>query len=154
MDATAHLTSQTLSEAHTSEARSQPPLPGPPRRVVVGEEVLLRGTTISACDRMSVKGRVEGTLVNCKQLEVAAGGAFTGSATVDEADISGEFSGRLRVKQLKARVSARIIGVVEYVTIEVERGAKISGELCSSDPDLERAKKTAVSAHAANARLL
>jgi cytoskeletal protein CcmA (bactofilin family) len=120
----------------------------------VGDQVWLGGTTISACDLMSVKGRVEGVLHDWKQLEVAVGGSFTGAATVENADISGEFSGRLRVNHLKARASARIIGIVEYVTMEIERGAQISGELCSSEPDIEKAKKTVLSARAAEARLL
>ena len=78
----------------------------PARRVVVGEEVSLLGTTISTCDLMSVMGRVESNLRDCKHLGIAVGVTFCGRAAAEAADVAGVFSARLRVKQLAMRASA------------------------------------------------
>lgn len=98
------------------------------RKLFVGPDVALRGA-ISSCDLLSIKGRVEATLTGCKRLEIEAEGAFDGDAEVEEAEISGQFAGRLVAATLKVRASARITGDVAYASIEIERGGTISGRL-------------------------
>ena len=91
--------------------RSIPDIPGvPPRRIerpmsaeadskrlVIGRDICLNGE-ITACDKLVVEGRAEVVLTGAGIIEVAPSGFFKGSATVEEADISGRYEGELIVR--------------------------------------------------------
>ena len=99
------------------------------KTLVVGREISLAGQ-IAACDKLVVEGSVEADLEGCRQLEISPTGHFKGSATIEDAEISGGFNGALTVtKRLRVRATARIEGSVEYGQIEIEAGGVVSGDV-------------------------
>lgn len=110
------------------------------RRMTVGREIKLKGE-ITNCDALVVEGDVDGTLEG-KMLEVAAGGTFNGTATVESSEIHGDFDGTLTVSGLlRIHGTGHVSGTVRYGKIEVEAGGEISGDIASSTS--ARAKGTA-----------
>ena len=127
--------------------RSIPDIPGvPPRRLdrplsadadskrlVIGRDICLNGE-ITACDKLVVEGRAEVVLTDAGAIEVAPGGFFKGTATVDEADISGRFEGELIARdRLIVRSGGRISGAIRYGRIVIESGGEISGDMQTLD---------------------
>ncbi|HVM79725.1 MAG TPA: polymer-forming cytoskeletal protein [Stellaceae bacterium] len=97
------------------------------RTLVVGREIVLSGE-ISACDRLVVEGTVKANIRDCREIAIAEGGLFTGSASVETAEISGRFEGELSVSgRLMLRASGKVSASVRYREIEIERGGEISG---------------------------
>jgi cytoskeletal protein CcmA (bactofilin family) len=93
----------------------------------VGREIVLSGE-ISACDRLVVEGTVKANIRDCREIAIAEGGLFTGSASVETAEISGRFEGELSVSgRLIIRASGKVSASVRYREIEIERGGEISG---------------------------
>ncbi len=98
-------------------------------RLVVGRDIRLSGD-ITACDKLVVEGSVEGTLSNARVIEVAPTGHFTGTAEVDEADISGRYDGDLIAREkLIVRAGGHIKGKVSYGRIVIESGGEVSGDM-------------------------
>ena len=119
-------------EAHTVAS------PGNPdnNKLIVGREIELSGN-ISACERMVVEGKVEAELKDCREIEIASTGTFKGVASIDVAEISGNFDGTLTARDiLIVRASGRVTGTVRFGKLEIERGGEIIGDigLCG-DPD-------------------
>lgn len=127
--------------------RSIPDIPGVPsrrierpmsadaesRRLVIGRDICLNGE-ITACDKLVVEGRAEVVLTDAGAIEVAPGGFFKGTATVDEADISGRFEGELIARdRLIVRSGGRISGAIRYGRIVIESGGEISGDMQTLD---------------------
>jgi len=98
-------------------------------RLVVGRDIRLSGD-ITACDKLVVEGSVEGILSNARVIEVAPTGHFTGTAEVDEADISGHYDGDLIAREkLIVRAGGHIKGKVSYGRIVIESGGEVSGDM-------------------------
>lgn len=98
-------------------------------KLIVGREIKLKGE-IAACERLVVEGSVEANLMDCRSLEVAPGGYFTGQSMVDTAEISGHFEGDLTVEGLLTVTSTgRLSGTVRFGELQVERGGTISGDI-------------------------
>ena len=99
------------------------------KRLVVGRDIQLSGE-ITACDKLVVEGRVEVILSNARVIEVAPTGHFTGTAEVDEADISGRYDGDLIAREkLIVRAGGHIKGKVSYGRIVIESGGEVSGDM-------------------------
>ena len=99
--------------------------------MTVGREIKLKGE-ISNCDVLVVEGDVEAT-VDSKMLEVADGGTFNGTATVEASEIHGDFEGTLTVSGLlRIHGTGSVSGKVRYGKIEVESGGEISGDIASA----------------------
>lgn len=97
------------------------------RTLVVGREIVLSGE-ISACDRLVVEGTVKANIRDCREIQIAEGGLFTGSASVETAEVSGRFEGELSVSaRLMIRTSGKVSATVRYREIEIERGGEIAG---------------------------
>ena len=95
----------------------------------VGREIKLKGE-IGVCERLVVEGSVDATLMECRSMEVAPGGFFTGQAQVDTAEVSGHFEGELTVEGLLTVTSTgRLSGTVRFGELQVERGGTISGSI-------------------------
>ena len=125
---------------------SDPPRPGEPlrrpmdltsqvkpegemRRLSVGREITLSGE-INSCDKLFIEGSVEANLTNCRDVDIAEGGLFKGSASIDEAEVRGRFEGNLTVrKRLLIRATGRVAGTIRYGQIEIECGGQISGDI-------------------------
>lgn len=100
-----------------------------PHRLLIGRDICLGGE-ITACDRLVVEGRAEVDLPDTRYLDVAPSGLFKGSATVDEADISGRFEGQLTVREkLLVRAGGKLSGTIRYAQIVIEPGGEVSGDI-------------------------
>ena len=84
---------------------------------------------IRACDRLVVEGQV-GANLDSRSIEIAESGVFKGTAQIDTAEISGRFEGDITVKQrLTVHATGRLIGMIRYCEIEIDRGGILSGTL-------------------------
>ena len=102
--------------------------------MTVGRDIKLKGE-ISNCDALVVEGEVEATL-DGKMLEVASGGTFNGTATVESAEIHGDYEGTLTIAGLlRIHGTGRVSGKVRYGKIEVQSGGEISGDIASVTSD-------------------
>src|SRR5438477_10643010 len=91
------------------------------RTLVVGREIVLSGE-ISACDRLVVEGTVKANIKDCRDIAISEGGLFTGSASVESAEIRGRFEGELTVSgRLLMRRPGLLAGVGGDGEIGVER---------------------------------
>lgn len=97
--------------------------------LIVGREVLLVGE-INSCDRLVVDGSIEGNSPNCRSLIIGESGAFKGCISTENADVRGRFDGDLVVRErLMIRASARVSGTIICGEIEIECGARVSGDI-------------------------
>jgi cytoskeletal protein CcmA (bactofilin family) len=107
----------------------------------VGKEIIFSGK-ISSCDCLVVEGTVKADITGCKDIQVAKGGVFIGSAASENADIQGRFEGELTVSQrLLVQSTGEVAAKVRYHQIQVECGGDISGDFAaegSSKPTLAR----------------
>lgn len=124
-----------IPRPHGDDYARKPATPGQGQagesRMTVGPEIRLKGE-ISNCDILVVEGDVEATLES-KVVEVAAGGTFNGTATVESAEIHGDFDGTLTVSDLlRIHGTGRVSGKVRYGKIEVQSGGEVSGDIASA----------------------
>src|SRR5690242_19482338 len=99
------------------------------RKLVVGRGIVFSGE-ITSCDCLVVEGTVKANIAGCHDIDIAEGGLFTGSASVESAEIRGRFEGTLNVSgRLLVRATGRIAAEVRYHQIEIERGGEISGHV-------------------------
>jgi len=109
------------------------------RTLVVGREIVLSGE-ISACDRLVVEGTVKANIKDCRDIAISEGGLFTGSASVESAEIRGRFEGELTVSgRLLIRAPGQVSAAVRYGEIEIERGGRLSGHVDATDAPKSRA---------------
>ncbi len=119
---------------HPSELTNQPK-PGDMRRLSVGRGITLSGE-INSCEKLFIEGSVEAELTNCHDLDIAEGGLFKGSTSIEEAEVSGRFEGTLTVrKRLLIRATGRVSGTIRYGQIEIECGGQISGDIQGQSAD-------------------
>ena len=110
--------------------------------MVVGRGISLSGD-IRSCDRLVVEGSVQATLHECREMEIADRGLFKGNASIEQAEVSGQFEGEIVVsKRLLIRSTGHVSGTIIYGEIEIERGGKVSGTIQAHQhgatvPDLE-----------------
>jgi cytoskeletal protein CcmA (bactofilin family) len=108
------------------------------RTLVVGREIVLSGE-ISACDRLVVEGTVKANIKDCRDIAISEGGLFTGSASVESAEIRGRFEGELTVSgRLLIRAPGQVSAAVRYGEIEIERGGRLSGHVDATDAPKSR----------------
>jgi cytoskeletal protein CcmA (bactofilin family) len=99
------------------------------RRLVVARGITIRGE-LDGCQRLTVEGRVEAKLADCQVLEVAENGCFSGTATVEQADVRGRIEGELTVlSRLVVRASGRVSGHIRYQDLSIEQGGKLAGQI-------------------------
>jgi cytoskeletal protein CcmA (bactofilin family) len=105
-------------------------------KLIVGPDVKLKGVEITDCDTLVVEGRVESAL-DSRVIQIAEHGVFSGTASIDIAEIRGHFDGELTArKQLVIHASGRVSGKIRYGKIKVEEGGEISGDIGAlSTPD-------------------
>ena len=132
------------------EPAGQPRADGEMRRLSVGREITLSGE-INSCDKLFIEGSVEANLTNCRDVDIAEGGLFKGSASIDEAEVRGRFEGNLTVrKRLLIKATGRVAGTIRSGQIEIECGGQISGDVQAQPADEPGAATPAVTpAHAA-----
>ncbi len=128
------------ADARPTGAAELPRRPGDPgpaprrndtelRRLIVGREITLSGE-ITSCDKLMIEGSVEANLTNCRDVDIAEGGLFKGTAAIEEAEIRGRFEGNLTVRQrLLIKATGRVSGTIRYGQIEIECGGQITGDI-------------------------
>ena len=105
----------------------------PPSKLFVGVNMELKGVAISDCDVLVVEGQVEAT-VSSKAMEVARPGSFTGTATIDVAEIHGEFAGEITARtRLVVHETGRVSGTVRYGKLVVAEGGEVNGDVRQLD---------------------
>lgn len=98
-------------------------------KLTVGPNIKLKGVEITDCDTLVVEGTVEATM-NSRVIQIAEQGAFKGSADIDVAEIRGEFSGNLTVRQkLVIYSTGKVNGKIRYGKLVVEEGGQLAGEI-------------------------
>ena len=61
-------------------------------------------------------------------MEIAETGYFKGTASIEQADVRGQFEGELVVsKRLLIRATGHVSGTITYGEIEIERGGRVAG---------------------------
>ncbi len=102
-------------------------------KLTVGPNIKLKGVEITDCDTLVVEGTVEATM-DSRVIQIAAAGAFRGSAEIDIAEIHGEFEGNLTVRdKLVIFGSGRVHGKIRYGKVIIEEGGQLTGEIeCTS----------------------
>ena len=72
--------------------------------------------------------------MDSRVIQIAAEGAFRGSAEIDIAEIHGEFEGNLTVRdKLVIFGSGRVHGKIRYGKVIIEEGGQLTGEIeCSN----------------------
>ena len=99
------------------------------RKLVVGRGIVFSGE-ITSCDCLVVEGTVKANIAGCHDINIAEGGLFTGSASVESAEIRGRFEGALNVTgRLLVHANGKVAAEVRYHQLEVERGGEISGQI-------------------------
>lgn len=107
------------------------PSPGNGSRLIVGPDVKLRGAEILDCDTLVVEGRVEATM-DSRVIRIAENGAYSGTVSIDVAEIHGRFDGELTAReQLIVHATGQVSGKIRYGKIHIEEGGEISGDVKS-----------------------
>jgi cytoskeletal protein CcmA (bactofilin family) len=116
-------TQKSASEAHPAAA------PEGGSKLTVGPNIKLKGVEITDCDTLVVEGLVEATM-DSRVMQIAEQGAFKGSAEIDVAEIRGEFSGNLTVRQkLVIYSTGKVTGTIRYGKLVIEEGGQLAGEI-------------------------
>lgn len=102
------------------------------RVLTVGNDILLKGE-IATCDRLVIEGKVDATLNDVHTVEIAEHGSFKGSASIEDAEISGLFEGDLIVRnRLVIYGTGKVRGNISYGEIEIQRGGELTGDIKSN----------------------
>lgn len=126
---------QTVSTARTNTGLSGETIGSPSQaqeggsRLIVGPNIKLKGVEITDCDTLVVEGTVEATM-DSRVIQIAATGAFKGSADIDIAEIHGQFDGNLTVRQkLVIYAQGKVTGTIRYGKVVIEEGGQLSGDV-------------------------
>lgn len=111
-------------------------------RLIVGPDIKLKGVEISNCDTLVVEGRVEASM-DSRVVEIAENGVFSGTVSIDVAEIRGRFEGELTArKQLVIYSTGRVSGRIRYGKIRIEEGGELTGDvqtLAAAGPSVQPA---------------
>lgn len=115
-----------IAEAPKAPTRVEEPTGS---RLIVGPDITLKGVEISNCDTLVVEGRVEASM-DSRVVQIAENGVFSGTVSIDVAEIRGQFEGELTArKQLVIYSTGRVSGLIRYGKIRIEEGGELSGEV-------------------------
>jgi cytoskeletal protein CcmA (bactofilin family) len=97
--------------------------------LTVGPNIKLKSAEISDCDTLVVEGHVDGT-VSSLAIQIAQTGTLNGTATIDNAEIRGEFKGELTVrKRLMICSTGKVTGKISYGKLVIEEGGELIGDV-------------------------
>jgi len=108
---------------------AQPLIPHSEKRsVLIGPGVEFDGS-LGHCDEVVIEGTVKASITTA-HLIVKASGNFSGTATVDEAEIEGQYTGTLTANsQLQILKTGKVAGEINYAQLEVLTGGILSGNV-------------------------
>jgi cytoskeletal protein CcmA (bactofilin family) len=122
--------SRTAVEASPEPARTMAAVDSG-SRLIVGPDVKLKSAEILDCDTLVVEGRVEATM-DSRVIRIAENGLYSGTVSIDIAEIHGHFEGELTARsQLLIHSTGKVSGKVRYGKMLIEEGGQISGEIRS-----------------------
>lgn len=97
--------------------------------LTVGPNIKLKSAEITDCDTLVVEGNVDGTVIS-QAINIAQTGTLNGTATIDNAEIRGEFKGELTVrKRLMICSTGKVTGKITYGKLVIEEGGELIGEI-------------------------
>ncbi|MEW6118884.1 MAG: polymer-forming cytoskeletal protein [Pseudomonadota bacterium] len=109
-------------------------------KLIVGPNIKLKGSEITDCEILVVEGRVEASM-NSRDIRIAEGGVFSGTAEIDVAEVRGTFEGELTARRrLVVYATGRVNGTIRYGALMVEEGGIISGNVAMHDAAPARAR--------------
>ncbi len=115
-------------------------------KLIVGPDIKLRGVEITDCDTLVVEGRVEASM-DSRVVQIAESGVFSGTVSIDVAEIRGQFEGELTArKQLVIYSTGRVSGTIRYGKIRIEEGGQISGAISTLSATAPATVSTATAA--------
>lgn len=121
-DSAQSMSTQSVAPAATDKASS-------PSRLTVGPHIKLKGVEITDCDTLVVEGSVQASM-DSRVMQIAEGGAFSGSAQIDDAEIRGDFDGQLTARhKLMLYATAKVKGQIRYGKLVMEEGAQLTGDV-------------------------
>jgi cytoskeletal protein CcmA (bactofilin family) len=98
-------------------------------RLIVGPNIKLKGVEITDCDTLVVEGRVEASM-DSRVVQIAENGVFSGTVSIDVAEIRGRFEGELTArKHLVIYATGRVSGHIRYGKIRIEEGGEVMGDI-------------------------
>ena len=116
------------SEAPKSKATS-PADDAVGSKLIVGPDIKMKGVEITNCDTLVVEGRLEASM-DSRVVQIAENGVFTGTVSMDVAEIFGRFDGELTARrQLVIHATGRVSGHIRYGSIRIEEGGELSGDV-------------------------
>ena len=119
------------SEPSIDNAKSAPNDEG--SKLIVGPNIKLKGSEITDCEILVVEGRVEASM-NSRDIRIAEGGVFAGTAEIDVAEVRGTFEGELTArKRLVVYATGRVSGTIRYGAMMIEEGGVINGNVARHD---------------------
>jgi cytoskeletal protein CcmA (bactofilin family) len=117
------------SAAPTSSPATAADKASSPSRLTVGPHIKLKGVEITDCDTLVVEGTVQASM-DSRVMQIAEGGAFSGSAQIDDAEIRGDFDGQLTARhKLTLYSTAKVKGQIRYGKLVMEEGAQLTGDV-------------------------
>ena len=123
------LGSAVTSASAVSSAVANASAPSVGSKLTVGPKIKLKGVEITDCDTLVVEGTVEATM-NSRVIQIAEQGAFRGSAEIDIAEIRGEFSGTLTVREkLLIFGTGKVSGKIRYGKLLINEGGELCGDI-------------------------
>ena len=127
MNSAAPSVSTVAAASAAASAKAQAESAG--SKLTVGPNIKLKGVVITDCDTLVVEGTFEATM-DSRVIQIAEQGAFHGSAEIDIAEIHGEFTGTLTVRQkLVIFSTGKVSGKIRYGKLVVEEGGQLSGDI-------------------------
>jgi cytoskeletal protein CcmA (bactofilin family) len=120
-----------LPESAKAQPQAQPARAEEPTgsRLIVGPDIKLRGVEITDCDTLVVEGRVEASM-DSRVIQIAENGVFSGTVSIDVAEIRGRFEGNLTArKQLVVYSTGKVCGQIRYGKIRIEEGGELVGDV-------------------------
>lgn len=128
--ATGHLTPATapILDPVAAQPKAAPAVESG-SKLTVGPNIKLKGVEITDCDTLVVEGLVEATM-DSRVIRIAEMGAFRGSAEIDVAEIRGEFTGNLTVREkLVIYATGKVSGTIHYGKLVIEEGGQLTGQI-------------------------
>ena len=97
------------------------------KTTLVGEGIRLVGD-LEGDGEIEILGVVEGS-VTCSRLVIGLGGLVKGEVTANEAQVKGDFQGRMEVRLLVGGPTGSLSGEVRYQEMSISTGCLITGHL-------------------------
>jgi cytoskeletal protein CcmA (bactofilin family) len=115
--------------ADAAKAKAVPSTPEAGSKLIVGPDIKMKGVEITNCDTLVVEGRLEASM-DSRVVQIAENGVFTGTVSMDVAEIFGRFDGELTArKQLVIHATGRVSGHIRYGNIRIEEGGELTGDV-------------------------